>query len=92
MKLTGRQREILEGLASDDGELDLVECHGAWWFGLSRTNAATGLFFLRRMLIKPIEKWDDAYCSYEITKWGRRALTEPDFDWESCLRSNTGET
>lgn len=82
MKLTARQREILEGLAEDNEELDLVESDGEWWFGLSRTNGKTGLFFLRRMLIKLIdnENWSDSYRLYEITEWGRRVLTEPDFD------------
>jgi len=82
VKLTARQREILEGLADDDEDLDLVETKGEWWFGLNRTNAATGLFFLKNMLIAPVngEEWDDDYRPYDITSWGRRALKEPDFE------------
>ena len=79
MKLTKRQREILEGLASDDLEKDLVQDGREAWFGDSRTNGNTIMFFLQHVLISQEETSVGFYC-YEINKWGRRALVDPEFE------------
>lgn len=95
MKLTRRQREILEGLrrAENDPqcECDLVESAGQVWFGDQRTNHATLLFFLRHCLVGP----DDPACGgstyYHISERGRRALADPDFDPQMELQRAKGQ-
>ncbi len=79
MKLTRRQREILEGLASDDDEKDLVQDGREVWFGDERTNAQMIFFLLRHVLISQDESSPGVY-RYTINEWGKRALTDPDFD------------
>jgi len=79
MRLTNRQRKILEGLASDDDEKDLVQEGRQVWFGDSRTNAQMIFFLLRHVLISQDESSPGVY-RYTINEWGRRALTDPDFD------------
>ena len=91
MKLTKRQREILEGLryAQDhpleDDAPDLVEEAGQWWFGFEQTNGKLGLFLLRNVLISPVdsepyESGHGVVRRYEINSWGRRVLDDPDFE------------
>lgn len=79
MKLTKRQREILEGLASDDDEKDLIQDGREVWFGDSRTNAQMIFFLLRHVLISQDESSPGVY-RYTINEWGERALTDPNFD------------
>ena len=79
MKLTNRQREILEGLASDDDDMDLVQDGRQVWFGDSRTNAQMIVFLLNHVLVSQ-EETSAGFFSYEINEWGQRALTDPDFD------------
>ena len=79
MKLTSRQREILEGLASDDDEMDLIQDGREAWFGGSRTNGNMIMFFLDRVLISQHETSPGVY-RYEINEWGRRVLRDPDFE------------
>lgn len=78
MRLTRRQREILEGLASDDHDLDLVEDGNVVYFGLSRTSLVLVNFLLRHALIKGDSL--GGCIHYEINEWGRRVLSDPDFD------------
>jgi len=81
MKLTNRQRQILEMLASEDpedGSDEIVELGGEVWVGLERTNHATLLFFLRACLVKSLGgSLSDVYV---ISEYGRKALSDPDFD------------
>ena len=78
MKLTKRQREILEGLASDDPEKDLVEDGELVWFGDQRTSTSMVIWLLRHALVSH----DDlGGCNhYEINEWGRRVLVDPSFE------------
>ena len=78
MKLTKRQREILEGLASDDSNLDLIEDSGVVYFGLERTNVQMVMFLLRHALVSSDNL--GGCTRYEINEWGRHALREPDFE------------
>jgi hypothetical protein len=88
MKLTARQREILEGLRKAQNDLtltdeyDLVESDGEVWFGLTRTNMSTLLFLLRRCLVSSDDYDTMSYKQYDINGWGCRALDDPDFDPE----------
>ena len=80
MNLTKRQRQILEGLRSDNLDYDLVESGGEVWFGLERTNYPTLMFLLRNCLV---QEHDDSGMDtkyYRITSWGCLALDDPDFD------------
>ena len=91
MRLTDRQREILQGLrqAQTDPECehDLVESGGEVWFGLERTSYAPLMFFLRNCLIS---EEDSGSGRYDINEWGRRVLDDPDFEPEveliKCIR------
>ena len=79
MKRTNSQREILEGLASDDDEKDLIQQRREVWFGDSRTNAQMIFFLLQHVLISQDESSPGVY-RYEINEWGRRALVDPEFE------------
>lgn len=78
MNLTKRQREILEGLASGDEDKDFVQDGIYVYFGNDPSSVRTVYFFLRHALIKG----DDlgGMIRYEINEWGRRALSDPDFE------------
>jgi hypothetical protein len=90
MKLTKRQRQILEGLRQAEDEassdFDLVESGNEVWFGCERTNFPTLLFFLKNCLVsitEDSEHMDSNY--YRINGWGCKALDDPDFDPEQTL-------
>ena len=80
MRLTARQREILEGLRDDSSGLDLVEEGLEAWFGDERTSVRTIIFFLRHCLIS-LESNEGCRCRYyRINEWGCRALDDPSFE------------
>lgn len=88
MKLTKRQREILERLDAGE-ELDDFR-HGGWWIGDEQTTGRIGFFFLRNVLVHEDTTMGAGHSIYTINEWGRRALREPDFDPQqelaNCLR------
>lgn len=83
MKLTARQREILEGLKQAEtdphSECDLVEDGNQVWFGNERTNHATLLVFLRNCLVTP-DEFEGGCTYFDINEWGRKVLHDPDFE------------
>jgi len=84
MNLSTRKREILQGLANEDPDLDLVEEGNIVYFGTSGSSKKMVNDLLRCCLIKPVPpyKVGDPYVPYEITSWGRRVLIDPDFEPE----------
>lgn len=90
MKLTKRQREILEGLADNDSLKDLVLEYRQAWFGASRTSTQMINFLLRHALVSEKETTPGVY-HYSINEWGRRVLTHPEFDPLSELYRLTRE-
>jgi len=84
MKLTKRQRQILEWLATEDnpedGSDELVESDGEVWVGAERTNHATLIFFLRHALVKELSVAGYGSTVYVITEYGRKVLVDPDFE------------
>lgn len=90
MKLTARQREILEGLwehhhgDNPDDDHDLIyDKGGGWWFGLEKTSGKTCNWLLAHALIKPVSgenvDWEST-VRFEPTGWARKVLDDPDFE------------
>ena len=83
MKLTKRQRELLERMAAGE---ELVESGLEVWIGDERTNMQMLLFFLRNVLMSEDAGYSGAGSRYYyINEWGRRVLIEPDFDPQAEL-------
>lgn len=89
MKLTKRQREILEGLRLAETDLscefDLVESDGEVWFGLERTNQKLLIFLLRNCLVSLQDDSGGGSKYYKINSWGCIALDDPNFDPQQKL-------
>jgi len=79
MRLTKRQRFLLELLTQD--EVDVAASGTAVYVGEESTSYGMLKFLLRNMLVKDVT-WDDKpTCRYyEISSWGRRVLTDPNFE------------
>lgn len=91
MRLTRRERQILEGLRRGeddleyDGDNDLAEGGGEVWFGAQRTNHQLLYSLLRNALISKHEDSGMDTSYYRINGWGRLALKDPDFDPQSRM-------
>ena len=90
MKLTKRQREVLEQLNKPSPENpedevypenEITVCGLDVYLGSKRTNHKMVKFLLLNVLISSAGDFCKGdYRIYNINEWGRRALAEPSFD------------
>lgn len=78
MKLTKRQREILDRMATGE---EFMECGLEVWIGDDDRTSHKVLFtFLRNCLVSEDNVQGSDCRYYHVNEWGLRALADPDFE------------